>query len=366
MNSLEKIFSVKNEDYYKVVRIFGIKVLKFLNNKKMLKELKDDLNKIKTLSERSIRRPEGKKKLFDESYILPNKFYDYLNLDITDDYLELIKGLDKESVLNVQKVLNRIQNLQKNNSNICFLTDDDFKEYYSYISNFQRAVVQLNENTWAFEDYLLPSDTFDVSVFYFKHHLDKFKNIDFSKDIIDAGASMGDSALFLSRLANANIYSFEPTSELFTLINKTIELNKLTNVIPIQKGLLDKEAEQNIYLAGKFGRSTTINEFRNEGTNAELVKFTTIDKFVKENNLKIGLIKADVEGAEPLLLKGAIETIKTQKPALIISIYHGAEDFFKIKPMLDSLNLGYQFKITKPSMTNMFLETCLLAEVIEE
>lgn len=39
MHFLEKIFSVKNECDYKVIRVFGIKILKFLNSKKILKEL---------------------------------------------------------------------------------------------------------------------------------------------------------------------------------------------------------------------------------------------------------------------------------------------------------------------------------------
>lgn len=46
-------------------------------------------------------------------------------------------------------------------------------------------------------------------------------------------------------------------------------------------------------------------------------------------------------------LKGAKETICTQKPAMLLSIYHQASDYFGIKPLIESWNLGYTFKIHK-------------------
>lgn len=55
-----------------------------------------------------------------------------------------------------------------------------------------------------------------------------------------------------------------------------------------------------------------------------------MDDFVADNNLQIGLIKVDIEGLEQDFLKGAENTIKTQKPALTISIHNSASDFFEI------------------------------------
>ena len=78
-----------------------------------------------------------------------------------------------------------------------------------------------------------------------------------------------------------------------------------------------------------------------------VVKSKSLDEFVEENNLNVGFIKIDVEGEEQNLLKGAINTIKTQKPIIYISIYHSPNDLFEIKPWIESLNLGYKFKISK-------------------
>lgn len=55
----------------------------------------------------------------------------------------------------------------------------------------------------------------------------------------------------------------------------------------------------------------------------------TLDEYVDSENIEIGLIKVDIEGAERNFLKGAKKTICEQKPILLISIYHSAEDFLR-------------------------------------
>jgi len=56
-------------------------------------------------------------------------------------------------------------------------------------------------------------------------------------------------------------------------------------------------------------------------------------------------------------LKGAINTIITQKPILHISIYHKVSDFFDIIPWIANLNLGYEFKIVKEQPWSFIVDT---------
>lgn len=94
------------------------------------------------------------------------------------------------------------------------------------------------------------------------------------------------------------------------------------------------------------------------------VKTVSIDEYVRQHGLNVGLIKADIEGAERELIKGARETILKYKPALLMSIYHTADDFFELKKMIEDLNAGYRFKIFQPiTAKNIFLETMLVCEV---
>jgi CO dehydrogenase/acetyl-CoA synthase gamma subunit (corrinoid Fe-S protein) len=89
------------------------------------------------------------------------------------------------------------------------------------------------------------------------------------------------------------------------------------------------------------------------------VPVISIDDFVRKKSLNVGLIKLDVEGVESDVIEGAVETIKAQKPLLIISIYHNPKDFFEIKPKIEALNLGYHFLI-RHLTPHSIVDFCLL------
>ena len=167
------------------------------------------------------------------------------------------------------------------------------------------------------------------------------------KDIIDAGAFTGDTALPLSEITQKNVYAFEPFNESFELLKKNIDDNNIENIVPVNKSLGDINGERILFLAGDNVQGITNDPNIRKHDKEIKVEEITVDKFVKDNDLHVGLISVDVEGAEMDLLKGAVETIKAQKPILTISIYHKASDFFEIIPWIANLGLGYEFEIEK-------------------
>ena len=92
---------------------------------------------------------------------------------------------------------------------------------------------------------------------------------------------------------------------------------------------------------------------------------TTVDDYVNDNNLDVGLIKVDIEGAEPLFLEGAKQTIIKQRPVLLLSIYHSAHDFFELKPLIESWGVKYKYRIYKPAIETATLEILLIAEPVD-
>ena len=214
----------------------------------------------------------------------------------------------------------------------------------------------------------MPENNFEMEAFYGKYGMDYVKNLNQvkNKNIIDAGGYIGDSAILFSDYTNKNVYSFEPFLHHYNMMLKTIELNEKNNIIPVNIALGNENKELSLYSSGNLNmglsieansKQSDINQIENK------VKMVTLDSYVKENNIEVGLIKTDLEGFEQPFLKGAINTIKEQKPVLIISIYHNYSDFFEIKPMIENLNLGYKFKIVKPKSIQVITETKLLAEV---
>ena len=129
--------------------------------------------------------------------------------------------------------------------------------------------------------------------------------------------------------------------------------------VPVEASLSDKNGEEKIYLSGDNVQGITSDESFRRYDKSFTVETMTIDKYVQENNLNVGFIKVDVEGTEQKLLKGAIETIKSQKPFLILSIYHNPSDFYEIKPWIEKLDLGYNFKISKERPWTFLADTVL-------
>lgn len=287
-----------------------------------------------------------------------------------EKYLEklegLISNLDVESKETVFQILHRFR-LLIDNKPIKFTTEE--KEIVKdYLENFYTNKYKISSKWYYYNGYNLPIENYELSVFWHRLGLDKLcypENIK-DKDVIDAGAYVGDSALIISEYTNGTIYGFEAFNENFELMKKTIQMNNLQTLQPVNLGLSNKiETKELIISNSSSCNCFEVNDIYTFNESEKItVQCTTIDMFVKENNLNIGLIKSDIEGGEQMLLEGAVQTIKNQKPTLLISIYHSLEDFFDIKKWIENLNLGYEFKIFRPIMQHHFItETVLIAEV---
>ena len=281
-------------------------------------------------------------------------------------YLNLIKNLDKESVEIVIGILSKITNYNNIDEPVYF-SQSQSQKIKKLSEEYNNKIIKINEELFIYDKYILPENNFELEAFYGKYGKDYVKNLNQvkNKNIIDAGAYIGDSAILFSYYTDKNIYSFEPFLQNYNLMLKTIELNKKNNIIPVNMALGSENKGISIYSNSDTANSglsvetkqSDINSFENK------VKMVTLDSYVKENNIEVGLIKTDLEGFEQPFLKGAIETIKEQKPVLIISIYHNYSDFFEIKPMIENLNLGYKFRIIKNRLNKVIAENKLLAEV---
>ena len=178
-----------------------------------------------------------------------------------------------------------------------------------------------------------------------------------NKDIIDAGAFTGDTSLPLSKRTTKNVYAFEPFKDSFEILKKNISDNNIENIIPVNRSLGNINGERSLFLSGNNVQGITSDATLRSYDNEIKVQETTIDTFVEENNLEVGFITIDVEGAEMDLLEGAINTIKTQKPLLYISMYHKVSDYFNIIPWVANLDLGYEFNITKENPWTFLADT---------
>jgi len=170
------------------------------------------------------------------------------------------------------------------------------------------------------------------------------------KDIIDGGSCTGDSAMVFTKYDPRRIYAFEPNPDTIPALqwiimeNAAVLGNKKDCIEIIPLALGKSKETLTLYSKGEFDGTATTLSF-GFGKKAYNVDVISIDEFVESRSLDVGLIKLDVEGAEYDTILGAKETIIKQKPLLIISIYHTFKDFFEIKPLIESWDIGYKFMI---------------------
>lgn len=299
--------------------------------------------------------------------LLSRESLEYFRSDIDQAYKSLTNGLDSKSLEIVNRIINRIQSYMNNSTSLFLMTDYEIDEYTKMIEFHSAKLVKINDEKYIYGKYQIPIDIITSTVFYYDCFMPELKRLEEyrNKHIIDAGGSFGDSALVLSEYTDKQVHVFEPTEQMYNLATKTLEYNDLESSIVLNKTALgDVEESLEIKIEKDFS-TFCFNSGANQDVNTELVNVETLDGYVERNALEVGVIKVDVEGFEEKLLDGAVHTIKKYKPALIISIYHSAEQFFWIKQKIESLNLGYTFKIRKPLDRSIIVDTMLIAEVSE-
>jgi FkbM family methyltransferase len=210
--------------------------------------------------------------------------------------------------------------------------------------------------------YYLPYNLFSFEVFNSCYGLDRLpkKVVDAlsGKDFLDVGAFYGDSGIVFLQCNPRKIYAYEPVPSSYNVLLKTIRKNAPDIIVPVKKGLGD--VRQVLPIGLNSSASSLLLPFRAGGKTVE-IEIDTIDNACKNKN--VGLIKMDVEGFEYNVIKGGLETIRRDKPVLLISIYHTGKDFFEIMPVLRACCPDYKFLFIDLAPAEPIAEKMVIAYV---
>jgi FkbM family methyltransferase len=171
------------------------------------------------------------------------------------------------------------------------------------------------------------------SAFYWMgfHELNesRFLNRFLRKDmtLVDIGANQGEFSLFAAkRLSHGSVYAFEPMNIFYQQLEENIKLNNFSNIQTFHFGLSDRPAEVPIYLgesggAGEHEGLGTIFQTQQRSRLVQNIRLEVFDEIAKQIPLnKIDFFKIDVEGAELMVLKGALNTLKKTRPVVMIEM----------------------------------------------
>lgn len=316
------------------------------------------LNEIKKVSTHYYYTNDYERRVLDSFYEL----YDN-EPKFTEAFTNLIRGMEKDSIDKITQIISRQKRIRGTSGKTLDIYTQEEQDKISEMKKYMQShTLQIREDLYCYEHFLLPQNHVEASVFYYKHGINELKHSEKlkGKDIVDVGGFIGDSVLILEDLSPKTIYTFEASTDNFVLLEQTLKLNNIENCVAEHKALGDRKGMCSLAIREAQSNLNTINYVNCESE--EIVEVETLDEYVKKHNLDIGLIKVDIEGAEQMFLHGAKKTICEQKPTLLISIYHNAEDFFGIKPLIESWNLGYIFSIHKPLDISVSREVLLLCE----
>lgn len=140
-------------------------------------------------------------------------------------------------------------------------------------------------------------------------------------NVIDLGANLGSHSVLMSRLVpEGRVFSFEPQSLTFSLLQNNLLLNECHNVRSFRFAISDRDL--NVLAMEPF--SYTGEKINNGALRVSAGRSTgdlTISKCLDDLHLPpVGFIKMDIQGSELKALKGAAKTIARDRPLMFIEI----------------------------------------------
>jgi len=194
--------------------------------------------------------------------------------------------------------------------------------------------------------------------------------------VVDIGANIGYYSLIAAKLVDevGKVYAFEPEPNNYKLLLANIAANCLSNVVPIQKAVSNKVGTMRLFLdKGNWGAHTlSADNIETELRGTIEVETTTLDAFFKnEMSTAVDIIKMDVQGAEGLVLEGAVEILRQNNVKILMEFWPqglrnlGTDPISLLKALRDQYSLSIQM-LMKDDERYELKEIAKIVEVAEE
>ena len=158
---------------------------------------------------------------------------------------------------------------------------------------------------------------------------------------VDVGANVGVYTLLASAVPRVSIWAFEPSSSAFERLEENIRLNALESRVVTRRAAVGTRAGMVSVTTGR----DTVNRIvvPGEEVDREEVDMVSLDDVLgPEVRASVRLVKADVEGAEEQVLRGAAGLLRESGPVLIVE----PNDRSALAGLLDPL--GYEPYVYDP------------------
>ena len=159
--------------------------------------------------------------------------------------------------------------------------------------------------------------------------------------VLDCGANMGLFSTYAAQ-KGCTCYAFEPFPELKETIEKMCEINEVS--INLVSAAVSNATGMATFSVGYNNTAGSLVKGASEEGTIK-VQTVSIDEFVEKEGLSsVDYIKADIEGAERLMLQGAQNTLAKFGPKLAICTYHLPDDKEVLTKLILQANPRYQIE----------------------
>jgi protein O-GlcNAc transferase len=173
-------------------------------------------------------------------------------------------------------------------------------------------------------------------VFYEEPFLDYIRTLELGGAYADVGAFIGTHTIYFAKLCKAQrVYAFEPLTANLARLNRNLALNELTGSVTVVP----------VALASTKGSMQLTS-----GRVSEHVATERMDDVIRE---PVSIIKVDVEGMEPDVLRGAPRILLGDRPRVFAEA-HTEQDVAEIVAVLRPLGFEATGRVFNASPTYEF------------
>lgn len=128
--------------------------------------------------------------------------------------------------------------------------------------------------------------------------------------ILDVGANTGYVTAWLSALAD-RVYAFEPHPDNVRLLEEHLRIRRISNVEIRETAVGEREDPVTLYCKRRSGHHS-LADIGGASLGSIRVPCTTVDSFLRREGVReVRLLKIDVEGFEPEVLRGARDALSS-------------------------------------------------------
>jgi FkbM family methyltransferase len=158
--------------------------------------------------------------------------------------------------------------------------------------------------------------------------------------VIDIGANVGLFAACAANQTKGKVYCFEPSQKNFAELERHRRINKLDNMILVNKGISDRSESTRLYLHGNNCGAHSVFSAKGDGLDFDEARYEEIEcislkqVFDQYHIERCDFLKIDCEGAEGKIL-AALPGDYYERITRIALEYHANVDVLALAELLD-------------------------------